>query len=87
MSNILTSEDRLLIDIILVGCTKVISMIVHEDPKQYAKRLSKEYIKTNVDTFVRLRYLPKQKKDDRQTFRPYDIRDNILEDLEKLKNI
>jgi hypothetical protein len=87
MSDTLTPEDRLLIDIVLVGCTKVISMIIHEDPKQYAKRLSKEYIKSNLDTFVRLRYLSKQKKDDRQTFRPYDIRENIPEDLKKLKNI
>jgi hypothetical protein len=85
MSDTLTPEDRLLIDIVLVGCMKVISTIVHEDPKQYAKRLSKEYTKSNVDTFVRLRYLSEQKKDDGQTFRPYNIRDNISEDLKNIQ--
>jgi hypothetical protein len=87
MSEILTSEDRLMIDVILVGCTKIISKIICENPKDHAKRLSKEYIKSNVDTFVRLRYLSKQEKDNRQTFRPFDIRNNIPEDLTKLKNI
>jgi hypothetical protein len=87
MSEILTSEDRLMIDVILVGCTKVISKIIREKPKDHARRLSKEYTKSNVDTFIRLRYLSKQEKDNRQTFRPYDIRNNIPEDLKKLKNI
>lgn len=87
MSEILTSEDRLMIDVILVGCTKVISKIIRENPKDHARRLSKEYTKSNVDAFVRLRYLSKQEKDNRQTFRPYDIRNNIPEDLKKLKNI
>jgi hypothetical protein len=62
-------------------------MIIHEDPKQYAKRLSKEYAKSNLDTFIRLSYLSKQKLNDGQTFRPYNIRGSIPEDLKKLKNI
>jgi hypothetical protein len=65
MRDVLTSQDRLLIDIILVGCTKLISNIVYKHPKQYARRLSKENIKSNVDTFLRLRYVSKLGKDDR----------------------
>jgi hypothetical protein len=83
MRDSLASEDRLLIDIILVGCVKIISSMICEDPKQRAKRLSKEYTKSNVDTFVRLHYLSKDKRG--QTFRPHDIRNSIPEDLKKLK--
>jgi hypothetical protein len=85
MKDTLTLEDRLLIDIILVGCVKIISSMICEDPKHRAKRLSKEYTKSDVDTFVRLCYLSEDKRG--QTFRPHDIRNSIPEDLKKLKNI
>jgi hypothetical protein len=74
-----------MIDVILVGCTKIISKIICENPKDHAKRLSKEYIKSNVDTFVRLRYLSKQEKDNRQTFRPFDIRNKHPRGFNEIK--
>jgi len=65
----------------------LISNIVYKHPKQYARRLSKENIKSNVDTFLRLRYVSKLGKDDRRIFYPYDVRKNIPDDLKEIKNI
>lgn len=75
--------DISFVDVILVGTAKMISGLIKEDPKLYARRISKEYTFgigfTSTSNIL-------QEIDTNQTFRQYDLKNKPNDDVKDIRS-